>query len=93
MAGSERQELLFLYSENSDLTSPVRAWSRYSGGGTFYRSGDSDEAPYASVVAAMREGWRVLQVSQLMPPPPGADLLTTSFLKFETLLERWEVPA
>ncbi len=93
MAGAERQELLFLYSENSDLASPVRAWSRYSGGGTFYRSGDSDEAPYASVVAAMQDGWRVLQVSQLLPPSPGADLLTTSVLKFEALLERWDVAA
>ena len=39
-----RQELLFLYSENSDLASPVRAWSRYSGAGRHHRSGDLDEA-------------------------------------------------
>jgi hypothetical protein len=84
-----RQELLFLYSENSDLASPVRAWSRY-GGGADHRSGDCDEAPYASVVEAMRDGWRVLQVSQLLPPPPGAELTATSFLKFEALLERFE---
>ena len=85
-----RQELLFLYSENSDLASPVRAWSRYSGAGNHHRSGDLDEAPYASVVAAMQDGWRVLQVSQLMAPMPGADITATSFLKFEALLERWE---
>ena len=87
---TSRQELLFLYSENSDLASPVRAWSRYSGSGLLHRSGDLDEAPYPSVVAAMRDGWRVLQVSQLLPPPPGAELTATSFLKFEALLERWE---
>ena len=85
-----RQELLFLYSENSDLASPARAWSRYSGAGTHHRSGDLDEAPYPSVVAAMQDGWRVLQVSQLLPPMPGADMIATSFLKFEALLERWE---
>jgi hypothetical protein len=85
-----RQELLFLYSENSDLASPVRAWSRYSGAGTHHRSGDLDEAPYASVVAAMQDGWRVLQVSQLLAPTPGADMTATSFLKYEALLERWE---
>lgn len=84
------QELLFLYSENSDLASPVRAWSRYSGAGRHHRSGDLDEAPYASVVAAMQDGWRVLQVSQLVAPTPGADLTATSFLKYEALLERWE---
>ena len=85
-----RQELLFLYSENSDLASPTRAWSRYSGSGRFHRSGDLDEAPYPSVVAAMQDGWRVLQVSQLLAPTPGADMTTTSFLKYEALLERWE---
>jgi hypothetical protein len=85
-----RQELLFLYSENSDLASPVRAWSRYSGAGADHRSGDCDESPYSSVVEAMRDGWRVLQVSQLLPPLPGAELTATSFLKFEALLERFE---
>ena len=83
-----RQELLFLYSENADLASSVVAWSRYSGAGRTYRSGDSDEPPYDSVVAAMVDGWRVLQVSQQLPAPPGAEH-TTAFLKFETLLERW----
>ena len=84
-----RQELLFLYSENSDLASAVRAWSRYSGTGTQHRSGDLDEAPYPSVVAAMQDGWRVVQVSQLLAPMPGADMTATSFLKFEALLERF----
>lgn len=84
---SQRQELLFMYSENGDIGSRVVAWSRYSGNGTMYRSGDADEPPYASVVAAMEDGWRVLQVSQLIPAAPGAEQVT-SFLKF--ILERWE---
>ena len=85
-----RQELLFLYSENSDLASPVRAWSRYSGNGVAHRSGDAEEPPYTSVVSAMADGWRVLQVSQLLPPADGPAMTATSFLKFETLLERWD---
>lgn len=86
---TRRQELLFLYSENSDLASPVRAWSRYSGAGEHHRSGDLDQTPYSSVVAAMQDGWRVLQVSQLLAPAASVDMTTTSFLKYEALLERW----
>jgi hypothetical protein len=50
-------------------------------------AGDADKPPYASVLAAMRDGWRVLQLPQLQPAAPGAEH-DTSFLKYEFVLEK-----
>lgn len=83
-----RQQLLFLYLTTSDLHSGVGAWSFYDGtgkgGGTV---GDSEKPPYGSVVAAMLDGWRVIQCPQQFPAYPGMEY-NTSFLKFEYVLEK-----
>lgn len=85
-----RQKLLFLYSSNPDLRSDIGAWTIYdSTGKEYHTTGDSDTPPYRSVFAAMQDGWRVLQVSQQFPAYPGMEL-TTSYLKFEHLLEKLE---
>ena len=42
-----------------------------------------------AVVAAMRDGWRVIQFPQQFPAYPGTEY-TTSFLKFEYILEKLE---
>jgi hypothetical protein len=85
-----RQKLLFLYSSNPDLKSDIGAWSVYDATGKeHHTTGDSDTPPYRSVFAAMKDGWRVLQVSQLAPTHPGMEL-TTSYLRFEHLLEKLE---
>jgi hypothetical protein len=39
------------------------------------------------VVAAMQDGWRVMQVSQQIPPHPGMEH-RTSYLPYEFILER-----
>lgn len=85
-----RQKLLFLYSSTPDLKSDVGAWSIYDATGKeHHTTGDSDSPPYRSVFAAMQDGWRVLQVSQLLPTHPGMEL-TTSYLRFEHMLEKLE---
>ena len=38
-------------------------------------------------VAALRDGWRLIQASQLLPPQPGAEY-GTSFLKHEFFFEK-----
>ena len=49
-----RQKLLVLYAHSPDLKSPAVAWSVYDGTGADNRTtGDSEEPPYASVMAAM----------------------------------------
>ena len=67
-----RQQVLVLYLATSALDSEVVGWSLYDGTGrTSPTTGDSDEPPYASGVAALRDGWRLFQAAQLIPPYPG----------------------
>jgi hypothetical protein len=83
-----RQKLLVLCLANPDLDSRVVAWSSYDGTGqTYAMAGDADEPPYASVLAAMRDGWRVLQFPPLAPPAPALEH-RTGFLRFEYVLEK-----
>jgi len=83
-----RQQLLVLYATTSSPESEVGAWSMFDGTGRQpHMAGDSDKPPYASVVAAMRDGWRVLQLPPLQPAAPGAEH-DTSFLKYEFVLEK-----
>lgn len=83
-----RQQLLVLYAANSSPDSPVGAWSVFDGTGRrAHMAGDADTPPYASVLAAMQDGWRVLQLPQLQPAAPGAEH-ETSFLKYEFVLEK-----
>ena len=85
-----RQKLLVLYAHSPDLNSPVVSWSQYDGTGkTPVTTGDSDAPPYGSVVAAMREGWRVIQFPQQFPAYPGMEY-HTAYLKYEYLLEKME---
>jgi hypothetical protein len=95
-----RQKIPVLYLHNSDLNSRVVAWSLYDGTAprpdvpeTDNRygasTGSTAEPPYASVVDAMRDGWRVVQFPQQFPACPGMGY-DTSFLKYEFILERLE---
>ncbi|HEX8865803.1 MAG TPA: hypothetical protein VF821_09130 [Lentzea sp.] len=85
---SLRQQVLVLYLANSALDSPVVGWSRYDGTGESQpTTGDSDEPPYPDGVAALRDGWRLIQAAQLLPPHPG-DEYGTSFLKHEFFFEK-----
>jgi hypothetical protein len=86
----QRQKLLILYSENSGLTSSVVAWSLYDGTGAYeFDASDEADPPYASVLSAMRDGWRVIQLPSLHAVDPGASQ-QPSYLRFEVVLERLE---
>lgn len=83
-----RQQLLILCAASPDLLSSVVAWSFYDGAGDRTSiSGDADVPPYDSVLAAMRDGWRVLQLPATLRAAPGTEH-ETSFLKWEYVLER-----
>ncbi|NKB66286.1 MAG: hypothetical protein GKR89_04425 [Candidatus Latescibacteria bacterium] len=85
-----RQKLIVLYTHSPDLHSQVVSWSTYDGTGrTRHSSGDETEPPYPSVVAAMEEGWRVIQFPQQFPAYPGMEY-TTAYLKYEYILEQME---
>ena len=83
-----RQQLLVLYLGTSALDSDVIGWTRYDGTGRSRPTmGDSDEAPYATGLDALLDGWRLFQASQLIPPYPGHEY-DVSFLKHEFLFEK-----
>jgi hypothetical protein len=85
-----RQKVLVLYLSNSALDSRVKGWSIYDGTGrTRPTTGDSDKPPYASGLDALKDGWRVIQFPQLIPPYPGAEY-QTSFQPYEFIFEQLE---
>jgi len=85
---AHRQNVLILYLADSALDAPVIAWSQYNGDGAReHMAGDSSEPPYRSGLAALRDGWRLIQMSPLLPHAPGAEF-TTAYLKYEFLFER-----
>ncbi len=85
---SVRQQLLFLCAATPNPASNVVAWSLFDGTGrTTAMAGDADVPPYDSVLAAMKDGWRVIQVPQLIAAPVGQEH-ETAFPRFEYVLEK-----
>jgi len=82
-----RQKVLVLYLANSALDSPVVAWAFYDGTGETHMAGDNDEPPYKTGLAALRDGWRLFQASQLLPHARGAEF-DLSYLKYEFFFEQ-----
>jgi hypothetical protein len=85
-----KQKLLILYSADSSLTSPLVGWSLYDGTGAYdFDASDDATTPYPSVLGAMRDGWRVIQLPVLQSIDPGPER-RLSYLRFETVLEKLE---
>lgn len=87
---AHRQQVLILYLANSALDSRVVSWAMYDGTGEReHLPGDDAVPPYATGLAALRDGWRLIQMSQLQPPAPGREF-TVSYQRYEFLFEKWE---
>ena len=87
---SKRQQILLLYAGTSCLSSKVVGWSFYDGTGKGDEKYESFETPpFETVLDAMKDGWRVIQVPVLTPPLPGHEK-KADYLKFEFVLERLE---
>jgi len=85
----KRQKVLVLYLADPALDANVIAWAQYDGTGkTQHMAGDEEEPPYATGLAALRDGWRLLQMAPLQAHVPGAEF-TTAYLKYEFLFEQW----
>lgn len=83
-----RQKVLVLYLANSALDAPTIAWSVYDGTGEVLRmAGDEDTPPYASGLAALKDGWRLFQASQLNPHARGEEF-DLAYLKYEFWFEQ-----
>lgn len=85
-----RQQVLILYLSTSALDSDVKGWTMYDGTGkTHHTTGDGDTPPYETGLAALVDGWRVIQFPQLIPPYPNMEY-TTSFQSYEFIFEKLE---
>jgi len=83
-----RQKVLVLYLANSALDAPTIAWSVYDGTGEVLRmAGDEDSPPYATGLAALKDGWRLFQASQLNPHARGEEF-DLAYLKYEFWFEQ-----
>ena len=85
-----RQKVMVLYLSSSALDTRVVAWAFYDGTGReTHMAGDSEKPPYETGLEALRDGWRLLQMSPLLPHYPGEEY-TTSYQKYEFLFEKLE---
>ena len=83
-----RQQVLVLYLANSALDSPVTAWARYDGAGKVrHQAGGDEEPPYATGLAALQDGWRLIQASPLINHNSG-DEFRTGYFKYEFFFEK-----
>ena len=82
---TQRQQVLFLYLEHSNLDGRVVAWTFHDGTG---RSADlPDSPPYRSGSDALRDGWRLIQAAPVPVRTPGAERVTGR-LEHEFVFER-----
>ena len=82
-----RQQVLYLWMGEGALDTPVVGWAFHDGtrGGA---SGLPDvEPPYATGVAALEDGWLLLQSPLLHPIPRGSEH-DVSYLPNEFVFER-----
>ena len=85
---TERQQVLVLYLATSALDTGVVGWANYDGTGqTFHMAGDSDQPPYRTGLAALLDGWRLIQASPLLSHVPGNEF-RTDYLKYEFWFEK-----
>lgn len=91
----QHQQVLFLWLSDSALDAGAIAWSLYDGASPKGRPVPPIEPdaqpPYASGLEALRDGWRLIQASPLIPAAPGAET-QTSYLRHEFIFERFAVP-
>lgn len=84
---SERQQVLYLWSNGSALDSKVVGWAFHDGTDGTGPSVPEGDPPYATGVDALRDGWLLLQSAQLIPPAPGSEHLN-AYLDHEFVFER-----
>ena len=84
------QDILVLFQTTPGLDAAVVAWSRYEASkGTGIRDlVDEEEAPYRNAMEAMRDGWQVIQMSELNPRSAD-DAYEDGPLPYQTVLARY----
>ena len=81
-----RQTLLYLYSKSTNPRSSLSAWTLYDPAVADDPVLPSQEVPYASVLDAVRDGWRIVQFPR--PEVYRFSDLDNSYLGYEFILEK-----
>ena len=84
-SAGQRQELLYLQTATTSVTSEVIGMSLVAGGKVSDGAMDAAEWPYKTVLEAMEEGWRVVRFPVQLPAGHTQDAHITC----EFVLERW----
>lgn len=82
-----RQQVLYLWADGSGLDSGTVGWAFHDGADGAGPSLPDANPPYPNGVAALRDGWMLLQSAQLIPPTPGEEHVN-SYLEYEFVFER-----
>ena len=80
------QTLLYLYSKSTNPRSPLGAWALYDPAAADEPVLPSQDVPYASVLDAVRDGWRIVQFPR--PELHRFSDLDNAYLGFEFILEK-----
>ena len=83
----ERQQILYLWTSESALDTEVVAWAFHDGTKGAGAGLPDAEPPYASGLAALEDGWMLLQTPHVAAPVPGRDL-EVGYLQYEFVFER-----
>ena len=84
------QDILVLFQTSPGLDSATIGWSRYeaSKGTGISDLVDEAEPPYSNAMEAMRDGWQVIQMSELTPRSPD-DAYEDGPLPYQTVLAKY----
>lgn len=86
LARQPRQLVLYLYSKSTNMRSSLASWMLYDATKPQEPTLPSDTPPYASVLAAVADGWRIVQFPDPKHYPyEGTD---NDYLSFEFILEK-----
>ena len=82
-----KQKILYLLSRRSDMQAKIVGWQLCDPGMETDPRLPSSDPPYASVIDAVRDGWRILQF-----PAPQSYPFTeqNSYVGYEFVLERFD---
>ena len=84
---AEKQLILYLYSKSTNLRSPLGAWALYDATAPDEPVLPSQDAPYESVLDAIRDGWRIVQFPR--PELHNFSDVDNAYLTFEFILEKY----
>ncbi len=83
----QRQQILYLWMSESAFDTEVVAWAFHDGTNGAGAALPAGDPPYASGLAALEDGWMLLQAPHVPAPVPGRDS-EVGYLQYEFVFER-----